>query len=61
MTTQTTKPEHKGYDEACENLAKHFLGSNPQTGALQDLSQTIQDAIEDWFLVFGPQPPKDGI
>ena len=43
------------YDEACEVLARHFLGDKLSDGShtretlVQDLSQHIQDEVESWI------------
>lgn len=37
-----------GYDVRCEDLARVYLPDGPEED-VQDLAQTIQDAIEDWF------------
>ena len=40
------------YDPKCEELASVFLEDHPDLNTpsfLKDLSQTIQDAIEDWL------------
>ena len=45
------KPKPLAYDPKCQSLAEDFLDDHrPFTEAeAQDLAQTIQDAIEDWF------------
>jgi hypothetical protein len=44
-------PKQRSYDPKCFSLAEDFLDDHrPFTEAeAQDLAQTIQDAIEDWF------------
>ena len=37
------------YDPACEELARHFLSDRAPARLCADLSQTIQDAVEDWL------------
>ena len=39
----------KGYDSKCYDLAEHFLHKGEGEDLKQDLAQTIQDAVEDWF------------
>ena len=48
----------KTYDPACYELAEHFLKdepisehSTPYEQACRDLALTIQQAVEDWFVV----------
>lgn len=36
-----------GYDPACEDLARHFLGSDASAQRIAEVAQVIQDAIED--------------
>jgi hypothetical protein len=36
-------------DEECMELAKHFLDNPANTPNVQNLAETIQQAIEDWF------------
>jgi hypothetical protein len=44
-------PKPRSYDSTCEELAEAFLADHqPFTHAeKEDLAQTIQNAIEDWF------------
>lgn len=37
------------YDSACLDLARHF-GVTDDDAAAEDLAQTIQDAVEAWFV-----------
>jgi hypothetical protein len=39
------------YDPKCEELARHFLPTEPPPDAarVQALAEVIQDAIEDWL------------
>ena len=37
------------YDPKCEELAKHFLSDLARDQLVQELSQWIQDAVEDWL------------
>lgn len=39
----------KGYDPACEELARHFLPTETSERLIKELSQVIQDAVEDWI------------
>lgn len=39
----------KNYDEACEDLARKFLGDDPSDEAVAALAATIQNAVEQWF------------
>lgn len=55
----------KSYDPACYELAEHFLRdepisehSTPYEQACHDLALTIQQAVEDWFIVPVSAPPE---
>lgn len=37
------------FDVACLTLAEHFLGSQYLRSDANDLAQSIQQAVEDWF------------
>jgi lauroyl/myristoyl acyltransferase len=46
-----------GYDPKCEELARHFLPDAPVPSEdIQNLAQTIQDAIEDWLQPYPEEP-----
>lgn len=49
------------YDPRCENLAAACLVDRPPFSIVEkeDLAQTIQDAIEDWFLARSLRPIGD--
>ena len=44
------------YDPACGDLARYFLGDNVSEQSLASLAETIQKAIEDWFVSTEAQP-----
>lgn len=50
----------KGYDPKVEQLARYFMadGEIQPEEAIRDLSQTIQDAIENWFVGWNPLTGK---
>ncbi len=43
-----TSTQHS-YDSACEVLAEHFLGTNAERDAVEELAQCVQDAVESWL------------
>ena len=44
------------YDEKCDELARYFMsdGEDVPEEAIADLAQSIQDAIENWFVGWDP-------
>ena len=39
----------KGYDPECQKLAEYFMPSAPSPRIIKELSQAIQDAVEDYM------------
>lgn len=37
------------YDPECEKLARHFLGDLASERLVQELSQELQQRVEDWL------------
>lgn len=50
----------KSYDPKVEQLARYFMadGEIQPEEAICDLAQTIQDAIENWFVGWNPLTGK---
>ena len=50
----------RAYDEKCDELARYFMadGEIQPEEAIADLAQTIQDAIENWFVGWDPVQGK---
>lgn len=40
----------KNYDEKCADLARHFLGEEPEPESVAALALHIQEAVEDWMI-----------
>jgi hypothetical protein len=38
-----------GYDPACGDLARHFLGDLASDRLVKELAQHIQDQVESWI------------
>jgi lauroyl/myristoyl acyltransferase len=49
------------YDPACESLAEHFLLDTEvddeahMRRLIEELSQAIQEAVEQWFFILGKE------
>jgi hypothetical protein len=46
------------FDSKCFDLAEHFLPREATTAVKNELAQTIQNAVEDWFGSRPVAPPK---
>jgi hypothetical protein len=56
MSEQTKqKPFRYSFDSRCLDLAEHFLPTGATQQVKNELAQTIQDAVEDFFLVSSPE------
>ena len=50
------KPRKKMHDPACHTLAEMFLTDTPALmPKVDELAQTIQDAVEDWIASETPE------
>ena len=50
----------RAYDTKCDELARYFMadGEIQPEEEIADLAQTIQDAIENWFVGWDPLQGK---
>ena len=47
----------KGYDPACEDLARKFLPKASDAN-IGKLAQHVQDAVEDWMSAYEEEPDE---
>lgn len=51
----------RSFDPACRELAEHFLPRDASEHETQDLSQTIQEAVEGWLDAAARENPASAI